>query len=110
VLNRILPPDVRLPAAAMAAGAVAEAADDAAFVAALATAAGVGRARVRHVLSQLGEHFADVQSAATREAERRRDLEPLAPLVAAVPLLGVDVHDVERLLELGAMLAAGSAG
>jgi len=110
VLNRILPPDVRQPAAAKAAGAVAEAADDLAFVAALATAAGVGRARVRHVLSQLGEHFADVQSAATREAERRRDLEPLAPLVAAVPLLGVDVHDVERLLELGAMLAAGSAG
>jgi hypothetical protein len=61
------------------------------------------------VLTHVGERFADVQSAATREAERRRELEPLAPLVAAVPLLGVDVHDIDGLLALGATLAAGSS-
>jgi anion-transporting ArsA/GET3 family ATPase len=109
VLNRILPPAIRQPAAAKAASAVVAAADDAAFVAELARTAGVGRQRVRHVLTHVGERFADVQSAATREAERRRELEPLAPLVAAVPLLGVDVHDIDGLLALGATLAAGSS-
>lgn len=104
VLNRITPPEVRQPAVAKAAAELGRAANDEPFVASLATATGHPAEGVEHVLAEVGRRFADVVSVATREAERRRELEPLAPLVAAAPVLSGDVTDLESLLRIGAHL------
>jgi hypothetical protein len=52
-------------------------------------------------LSEVSSRFGDVAVVAGREAERRRDLEAIVGLTAAVPTLQADVHDLEGLLAIG---------
>ena len=101
LLNRTLSPRLRAPAAATAARALRSAVDDPAFVDRVAAAAEVSPSDVRAVLGEVGERFRDVAVVASREAERRAELESLGALTVAAPALGRDVSDVSSLLELG---------
>jgi len=104
VLNRTLPRSIRSGGAARAAAGLAELASDPARLARVAAAAHVDGPAAAHVLAETARRFGEVRSAATREAERRRQLEPLAPLVAEAPLLPADVHDLAGLQALGAQV------
>ena len=53
------------------------------------------------MLAEIGERFRETSVVAAREAERRREMESLVPLVATVPLMPADVHDVVGLVEIG---------
>ena len=105
VLNRTLPAEVRRPVAARA--AVALRALDPGVVGEVAATAAVRPAAAAHVIDEVARRFGEVQSVATREAERRRELEVLAPLVAEAPLLAGDVHDLAGLRALGRRLTGG---
>ena len=104
VLNRTLPAEVRRPVAARA--AVALRALDPGVVGEVAATAAVRPAAAAHVIDEVARRFGEVQSVATREAERRREL-VLAPLVAEAPLLAGDVHDLAGLRALGRRLTGG---
>jgi anion-transporting ArsA/GET3 family ATPase len=109
VLNRTLPASVRQPAVARAATQLREVAADTGLVRTVADAAGADAEPVRHVLAEVGERFRDVAIVAGREAERRHELEGVAPLTAVVPTMPSDVHDLATLLAMGAhLLADGS--
>jgi len=108
VLNRVLPAEVRQPAAAKAAGRLRDVADDPSAVHELAALVGVDEDAARHVLAEVAERFRDTTVVAAREAERRRELEALVPLVAVVPTLAGDVHDMEGLLAIGQQVLGGS--
>jgi anion-transporting ArsA/GET3 family ATPase len=101
VLNRTLPDAVRSPAAAKAAKGLAAAVAKPELIAELASASHADGAAVHHVLSEVSSRFGDVAVVAGREAERRRDLEAIVGLTAAVPTLQADVHDLEGLLAIG---------
>ena len=58
------------------------------------------------MLAEIGDRFRETSVAAAREAERRRELEAVVPLVVAVPLMPADVHDVVGLVEIGRHLLA----
>ena len=73
----------------------------------VAATAAVRPAAAAHVIDEVARRFGEVQSVATREAERRRELEVLAPLVAEAPLLAGDVHDLAGLRALGRRLTGG---
>ena len=113
VLNRTLPVGFRAPAAAKAARALRATADDTATVAALtAQAASIApvaatEADVRSVLVEVSERFGDLSILASREAERRADLESLGTLTVTAPSLARDINDLDSLLELGTHLVAG---
>ena len=112
VLNRVLPAEVRQPAAAKAAARLREVADDQATVrelAALAALAGVGAGAVQHVLAEVADRFRDTTVVAAREAERRRELEAMVSLVAVVPTMAGDVHDLDGLLAIGRQMLGGSS-
>jgi hypothetical protein len=64
---------------------------------------------VRLVLVEVGERFRDVAVVAGREAERRHELEAVAPLIAVVPTMPSDVHDLETLLVMGAYLLSNGS-
>ena len=104
VLNRTLPADVRQPAAAKAAGKLAEVAGRADLLAQLAAGTGASADAVQHVLTEVAERFRDVSVVAGREAERRRELEAVVPLTAVVPTMATDVHDLPGLLVIGEYL------
>jgi len=53
---------------------------------------------------EVADRFRDIAVVAAREAERRRELEALVPLVAVVPTLPADVHDIAGLVEIGRRL------
>ena len=59
------------------------------------------------MLVEVAERFHDIAVVASREAERRAELEDLGALNVAVPSLAHDVHDLAGLVELGALLQAG---
>ncbi|MDO8392594.1 MAG: ArsA-related P-loop ATPase [Actinomycetota bacterium] len=101
VLNRVLPADVRQPAAAKAASRLRVVAGDRAVVDKLAKAAGVPAPGVQHVLGEVADRFSDTTVVAAREAERRRELQAVVPLVAVVPTMADDVHDLVGLLAIG---------
>ena len=106
VLNRILPASVRQPAATKAANELGVAAADDAFVddVAATIAGGAAAHSVQHVLTEVSARFRDVQTVANREAERRRQLEAVAPLTASAPTMPADIHDLGGLLQLGSHL------
>jgi anion-transporting ArsA/GET3 family ATPase len=109
VINRTLPASVRQPAVAKAAMQLREVAADTRLVRKAAAAAGADTESVRHVLTEVGERFRDVAIVAGREAERRHELEGVAPLTAVVPTMPSDVHDLATLLAMGAhLLSDGS--
>jgi anion-transporting ArsA/GET3 family ATPase len=94
LLNKILPPELLD--------------DDAADVAerlsadsvAVAEAAGLDPAAAP-VLAEVAESFLNYRVVATREAEQRAELTTHADLVASVPALSDDIHDLAGLLEMG---------
>jgi len=107
VLNRTLPSTIRQPAAAKAARALIGVAADDTVVAELAGDVDAEPGMVRNVLREVGERFHDIAIVASREAERRAELEELGTLTVTVPSLGHDVHDLAGLVELGGHLQRG---
>lgn len=104
VLNRTLSADLRQPAAATSARKLRRGADDAALVDRLASLIDADAAQVRAVMVEVGERFHDVAVVASREAERRAELEAIGALTVTVPALTHDVADLSSLLELGGHL------
>ncbi|MEX0846562.1 MAG: ArsA-related P-loop ATPase [Ilumatobacteraceae bacterium] len=104
VLNRTLSADLRQPAAATSARALRKVADDPTVVEHLADMIDADPAQVRTVLVEVGERFHDVAVVASREAERRAELEAIGTLTVTVPALTHDVADLASLLELGGHL------
>jgi anion-transporting ArsA/GET3 family ATPase len=104
VLNRTLSADLRHPAAATSARKLRGAADDPDVVSRLAGLVEADPAQVRTVLAEVGERFHDVAVVASREAERRAELEEIGALTVTVPALTHDVADLASLLELGGHL------
>jgi len=104
VLNRVLPADVRQPGAAKAAGRLSAAATDDAVLARLAATTGEDAGALGAVMAEVADRFRDIAVVAAREAERRREMEAVVPLVAVVPTLPADVHDVAGLVEIGRRL------
>jgi anion-transporting ArsA/GET3 family ATPase len=104
VLNRVLPAAIRQPAANKAAGQLATVADDAELRAELAGMVGATADEVREVLAEVADRFHDTSVVAAREAERRRELAKVAPIVAEAPTMRDDIHDIAGLLKLGEFL------
>jgi anion-transporting ArsA/GET3 family ATPase len=101
VLNRTLSPDLRKPAAARAARDLRAKVDDPTFVDLIATAATAEADDVRGVLAEVSDRFHDVAVVASREAERRAELESIGALTVSAPALTRDVADLPALLDLG---------
>ena len=59
------------------------------------------RDHLARVLGELGESFLNFQVVAKREAEQRSELAHAADVVAPVPYLDSDVHDLSGLLQVG---------
>jgi anion-transporting ArsA/GET3 family ATPase len=104
IVNRTLPPALARPATAKAAGRLREVADDPTVVGNLAAVSGAEPQLIRGVLVEVAERFADTAVVARREAERRAEIDGLAPITVAVPSLDVDVTDLTALLQLGRLL------
>ncbi|MFT3852561.1 MAG: ArsA-related P-loop ATPase [Ilumatobacteraceae bacterium] len=102
ILNRTLPAAIRQPAANKAAGQLGEVATRVSKR--LAPMVGATPAEVADVLTVVAERFHDTSVVAAREAERRRELAKVAPIVAEAPTMRDDIHDVAGLLALGGFL------
>ena len=81
--------------------------DDDGFVASVADLVHAEPDDARAVLAEVGERFHDIAVVASREAERRAELEEIGALTVTVPALDHDVTDLASLLELGRFLTAG---
>jgi anion-transporting ArsA/GET3 family ATPase len=101
VLNRTLPAFLRSRDVAGAARRLRNVADDDAAVGEVAAIAGAAADDVHTVLVEVSERFRDVAIVASREAERRSELEALGALTVMAPILDRDVTDLASLLELG---------
>ena len=101
VLNRVLPRELRQTGATKAAARLAAVASDADAVGRIATATRVPADELGGLLAEIGERFRETSVVAAREAERRRELEAVVPLVVPVPLMAGDVHDINGLVEIG---------
>jgi anion-transporting ArsA/GET3 family ATPase len=115
VANRTLPPSFTAKASATSARKLERqvAASDGGgngdvdgVVGAVASVLGADPRAVRDVLREMAVRFHDLAVVATREAERRAELESLTPLLVAVPVLDHDVNDVGDLLEIAEHLAS----
>jgi hypothetical protein len=106
VLNRTLSPSLRQPAAAKAARQLSAATEDPAFVGSVAKTIKADVADTRAVLAEISERFHDIAIVASREAERRSELESIGALTVTTPALDHDVTDLTSLLELGGHLTA----
>ncbi len=104
VLNRTLPEGIREPAAAKAADLLRQRIDSTDLVDALAAVTGDAASDVRNVLGEVADRFHEVAVVAAREADRRRELTGLAPVVCDVPTMADDVHDLAGLLAIAAHL------
>ena len=102
VANKVLPASLRSGSAATAAGRLRSRA--LALGDRLAPLAGFPAANVSGVLIEVADRFADLAVVAKRGAERLVELQGLAPVLASVPALDSDIHDLEGLLGLGAHL------
>ncbi len=107
VLNRTLSASLRQPAAAKAARQLSAATDDNAFVASVASLIDADADDTRSVLAEISERFHDIAIVASREAERRGELESIGALTVTAPALDHDVTDLATLLELGGHLTEG---
>ncbi|MCU1503235.1 MAG: putative anion transporting ATPase [Ilumatobacteraceae bacterium] len=110
VLNRTLPASIRASSATKAANELRDVADGARLTKQLAkdSAGSVDPAaspsEVRDVLIEIAERFHDTAIVAAREADRRRELAAVAPIIVDTPTMRDDIHDIAGLLELGAYL------
>lgn len=102
VLNKVLPAYLRSTNATRLARELSENADQVApAVAAALDGVDADAEDVARVLTQVADSFLGYQIVARRESELRRDFAGLADVVAGVPYLSDDVHDLRGLLELG---------
>ena len=109
VLNRAMPTVLREPSVAKAASRLRDVAAStelpADLIAALAKPASKADAVspdvVRGILGEIADRFHDIAMVATREAERRAELQRLAPFTSTAPALDHDIHNLASLLELG---------
>ncbi len=101
VINRSMPAVLREPAVANAAGKLHKAAQSGPLAEHLGELISADPAMVRGVLTEVADRFHDIAMVAAREAERRSELEHLAPLTVTAPALEHDIHDLRALLELG---------
>jgi anion-transporting ArsA/GET3 family ATPase len=102
VANRVLPESLRAPAAARAAAQMRQ--RSGALADLLVPIVEATSERVAGVLVEVADRFDDLAVVAKREAERLTELQGLAPVLAAVPALETDIHDLHGLLMLGAHL------
>lgn len=102
VANRVLPTTLRSAAAAKASNQLRSRA--AGLGALLAPLTGAPAERVTGVLQEIADRFEDLSVVAKRESERLVELQGLAPVLATVPALETDIHDLDGLLALGAHL------
>ena len=103
VLNRVLPAYLLEPGLAERAGRLSTGAGDLANALCTATGpmAGADPALVERVLAEVGTNFNNIGVVAKREASQRSELSRLPSVVASVPELEEDVHDLGGVLELG---------
>ena len=101
VINRSMPSVLREPAVDKAAIQLRTAVQSGALADELGVALSADPAVVRAVLSEIADRFHDIAMVAAREAERRSELERLAPFTVTAPSLGHDINDLGGLLELG---------
>ncbi len=102
VANRVLPTTLRSAAAARAAADLRARAGAMAHL--LAPMVDASRERVEGVLVEVVDRFEDLAVVAKREAERLAELNGRAPILATVPALESDIHDLDGLLMLGTHL------
>ena len=101
VLNRTMPSALREPAAEKAAAQLRKAAQTGTLAADLGSVLDADPQVVRGVLTEVADRFHDIAMVAAREAERRSELERLAPFTVAAPSLDHDINDLHSLLQLG---------
>ncbi|MCU1398832.1 MAG: putative anion transporting ATPase [Acidimicrobiales bacterium] len=104
VLNRAMPPVLREPSAAKAASKLGDAAANTALADDLGAKLDAEPDVVRGILGEIAGRFHDIAMVATREAERRAELQRLAPFTSTAPALDHDIHNLASLLELGNLL------
>jgi anion-transporting ArsA/GET3 family ATPase len=101
VINRSMPAALRQPSVDKAAVQLRGAAQSGTLARDLAMALSTDPNVVRSVLSEIADRFHDIAMVAAREAERRSELERLAPFTVTAPSLDHDINDLSGLLELG---------
>jgi len=101
VLNRTMPSALREPAAEKSAAQLRKAAQTGSLAADLGSVLEADPEVVRGVLTEVADRFHDIAMVAAREAERRSELERLAPFTVAAPSLDHDINDLRSLLQLG---------
>jgi len=99
IVNKALPESLLADGPAAAAAAFR---DDAAELAdAVSGGVRASSRRLRRVLSEVGESFANYAVVATREAEQRAELATTADVLVTVPILDEPVNDLASLVRLG---------
>jgi anion-transporting ArsA/GET3 family ATPase len=101
VLNRAMPTVLREPVVAKAASRLGEAAGQTDLAVDLGALVDADPEVVRGILGEIAVRFHDIAMVATREAERRAELQRLAPFTSTAPALDHDIHNLASLLELG---------
>ena len=101
VINRAMPAIMREPVVAAAATKLGTVIKQKKLATSLGAVLDAEPAVVQGLLGEIAESFHDIAMVATREAERRSELERLAPFTAVAPALDHDIHNLESLLELG---------
>jgi anion-transporting ArsA/GET3 family ATPase len=101
ILNRTLPVAIRQSAATKSARELCVVSEDPGLVGELAKQIDADASDVRAVLAEVGGRFHEISVVASREAERRAELEALGAMTVAAPSLDRDVTDLSCLLELG---------
>ncbi|HYA67574.1 MAG TPA: ArsA-related P-loop ATPase [Acidimicrobiales bacterium] len=104
VLNKVLPPYLRDPEAAIVAEALSDRAGELAEDLAPKLGTGADAAQVRRVLAEVGRSFLDYRVVAQREAEQRSELAAVPETLVSVPYFETDVYDLTGLLRLGSRL------
>jgi len=107
VINRAMPTVLRQPAVAKAATQLGKVVQTTSLASDLGASLGEDPDVVRSILAEVAVRFHDIAMVATREAERRAELQRLAPFTTTAPALDHDIHNLASLLELGDHLWRG---
>jgi anion-transporting ArsA/GET3 family ATPase len=95
VLNKVLPPYLREPAATQVAQALRDGAAE------IAEGLPLREPLVARVLSEVAESFLNFAVVARREAEQQAELATVPDVLASVPFFASDIYDMDGLLRLG---------
>ena len=101
VINRAMPTVLREPSVARAAKRLGQATQNSSLAMDLGGSLGEDPQVVSGILTEVAARFHDIAMVATRESERRAELQRLAPFTATAPALDHDIHNLTSLLELG---------